>query len=68
MVKEETYGPTFEFSNRSETVPPATLRKALPVTPVKKRKMRWTGALVANATGKFRTEKEEWVKNGRRRT
>lgn len=39
---------------RSEIVPPATLRNALPAKPVKKRKMKNTAALLAKATGKPR--------------
>ena len=37
---------------KSDIEPPATVKNALPTQPVKKRKIKKTGALFANATGK----------------
>lgn len=45
--------------NMSLTVPAATLKKADPAKAVRNRKIRWTGALLANATGKLRRTKDE---------
>lgn len=44
-------------AQRSATEPPATERKAEPAKPVRKRKMKKTGLLLANATGKPRRKK-----------
>jgi len=50
-----THVATLLFGNTSVIVPPDTDRNAEPAKPTRKRKMRWTAMLLANAAGIERT-------------
>jgi hypothetical protein len=62
-----THVPTFSLGKTSEIAPPDTDRKALPPKPVKKRNIRWTAMLLANATGKLRTVLLAYARNSPQR-